>query len=257
MAQAPREVSMKGYKEKPLAITLIAVGFLLIPVALAVQLAAFSGGSWRLALSILSSRYFLQEWILSWSAAAAVAIVSRWSLAYFILLSGYVLTTRFSNWATHPTLETPLNLGITCFWFGVVTLILVSEMKTPYLHPQLRWWTRPRRHPISGEAILLYQGIKVPVEVLNISEGGVFVRLDESKAAHRPFPQRLGEQFQFEMALLPRQPQRSSAAAFRSTARLVWRALPQSPYRYGMGIRFIALSPDQRRLLKKYLRHEA
>lgn len=246
MAVPARDLPLKGYKKKPISISLIAIGFLLIPVVIGVQLVGLSGGSWQLVGPLLSSRYFLQEWILSWSAAAAVFIVSRWSLAYFVGLSVTVLTNRFMGLAAHSAPDTPLSLGVTGFWFAVVIYFLASELKTPYLNPKLRWWKRPIRREISGEATLLYQGVKVPVEVLNISEGGVFVRLDELAAKDRPFPKRLGERFQFEMA-----------PAFRSAAQLVWKAAPQSPYRYGMGIQFIALSREQKRLLKKYLRHEA
>lgn len=243
---------MRGYQRKPLPLILIAIGFLLIPAVTAVQFYFQGEGSWRFLSEILTSGFFLEEWLFSWSAAAAVFIVSRGSLAYLIVLSGYVLTRRLTSWAAYPTLESPLSVGITCFWFGVVIAFLISELKTPYLHPRLRWWTRPRRLGISGEAALFYEENRIPVELLNISQGGAFIRLPEGGVTGPLFPQRLGEQFQFEMTLGDK-----PLFVFQSKVRLVWKGLPESPYRLGIGIQFLELSRQQRRLLKKHLQREA
>lgn len=232
------------------------MGFLLIPAATVIQFYYLSEKSWRFMGELLSSRFFLEEWLFSWSAAAAVAIVSRGSLAYFIALSGYVLARRFANLTTHPTLETPLSIGITAFWFGVVIAFLISELKIPYLHPKLRWWTRPPRLGISSQAILLYGHLKIPAEVLNISQGGAFVRLPEASSGQGLLPQHLGDEFQFEITLGSSRRPPLERLVFKSKARLVWKASPQSPYRSGMGVEFLGLSRQQRQLLKKYLRRE-
>jgi len=248
--------TLRGYKKRPLAIALIALGFLLVPMVGAAGLFLQAEGAWPLMKPLLTSRYFLQEWILSWSAAVAVYVVSKASFAYFLLLSGYVLTTRFMHLATHPTLETPLSLGITTFWFAVVIYFLLSELKTPYLNPRLRWWTRPRRVSLSCAATLFYQGAKIPATVLNLSEGGVFLKLNEPVAQGQPFPQRLGEEFQLEMVLTPSKSSKRNLAMLGLRGQLVWKAASASLYRYGMGIRFLAISGQEKRLLRDYLRDE-
>lgn len=133
---------LKRYRKKPRAIAAIALAFALLPLLIPAQVLAFSGGSWALAWRVVCSGYFLQEALLSWSAALAVFVVSRWSFVYFILLSVYVLTTRVTYLAQHPYLDHPVSVLITAFWFGVVASLLGSPLKQLYLDPRLRGWTR-------------------------------------------------------------------------------------------------------------------
>lgn len=251
------EPPLKGYQTKPLAISILAVAFFLIPLAIPIHLFLLAGGSWSLVGAVLRSGYFLEEWALSWSAALAVYLVSKWSFAYFLILSSYALGTKFVRLAAHSNLETPFTLFVTCFWFAVVIYFLFSDLKAPYLHPKLRWWTRPRRVGLSSEATLLYQGQRIPVVVLNLSEGGAFAKLGESVATGQKFPQRLGEEFDFLMALRRADLLESQPVRFESRGKLVWKAEPDSPYRSGMGIQFISVSKEQKRRLKEYLRHAA
>lgn len=244
---------LKGYKKKPGAIGVIAIGFLLIPVVMLIQVLMRSGGSWRVLGAVIGSGYFLQEWWMAWSAAAAVYIVSRWSFAYFIILSGYVLTTKIAFLVRHPHLETPVGLVITCFWFGVVIYFLASVLNAPYLNPRLRWWTRPPRISLCRDATILYQGTKIPVTVLDLSQGGAFVRVEETVAEQQAIPRRLGEAFQIAMALMRADPPASAPEPFESSAQLVWKGAPDTPYRNGMGIKFTSLPRVKRRQLKRYL----
>ena len=249
-------VPIKGYKKKPLVITLIAIGFLLIPTAMPVQMFMLSGGSWPVIGEVLRSDYFLREWGLSWSAALAVYVVTRFSFAYFVSLSAVVLATKVSRTLTYPDLETPLSLLMTLFWFSAAIYFLASSLKAPYLNPKLRWWTRPQRIPLCREAAILFEKAKLPVTVLNLSLGGAFVRLDEQAAEGQRFPQRIGEEFELTMALVTGSQAEATSALFTSKAQLVWKASPESPYRSGMGIRFISLSKEQKQQLIRILRHE-
>ena len=141
MSDTP-SIPLKGYRKKPRAITAIALAFALLPLVIPAQVLIFSGGSWPLAWQVVCSGYFLQEVLLSWSAAIAVCVVSRWSFVYFILLSVYVLTTRVAYLAQHPHLDHPVSVCITVFWFLVVAHLLGSPLKTLYLNPRARGWTR-------------------------------------------------------------------------------------------------------------------
>lgn len=248
---------LPGYRKKPGVIVGMAIGFLLIPVVMLIQVWVRSGGSWRVLGAVIGSGYFLQEWGLAWSAAAAVSIVSRWSFAYFIILSGYVLTTKVAVLVRTPHLETPAGLIILCFWFGAAIYCSASSLKAPYLNPKLRWWTRPPRIAMCRDAAILYQGTQIPVTVLNLSQGGVFVRVGETVAEQQVIPQRLGEAFQIAMALMRADHPESAPEPFESSAQLVWKGAPETPYRNGMGIKFISLGRAKRRQLKRVLRDEA
>ena len=193
---------------------------------------------------------------MSWSAAAAVFVVSRLSFAYFIGLSGYVLATRIWRLIAYPYLETPMSFFVTAVWFSIVAYVLLSSLRLPYLNPKLRWWTRPLRITMYRDAAILYQGTKVPVAVLNLSKGGAFVRMDEQAAGSRPVPQRLGETCEVTITLIPSQTD-AEPEPFASSAQLVWKGAPDTPYRNGMGIKFISLGRAKRRQLKCFLRDEA
>ena len=247
------ERSLNGYKKKPASITVIAVIFLLLPLPVLCEALLRSGASSDVLRGLLSSRYFLREWALSWSAAAAVYIVSRWSFAYFIALSGMVLAERLSHVARHPDLENPLSALMTGIWFAVVGFVLLSSLRLPYLNPKLRWWTRPPRMALGRHAAIIHQGTPIPAIVLNLSRGGAFVKLDASAAARRHFPQQLGASCALSMPLGSPEPASKSAPPVSLPAQLVWMAKPGSPYRSGVGIKFTSLSPQQQRQLRRFL----
>ena len=184
-------------------------------------------------------------------------MVSRWSFVYLLCLSVYALSTKLLHLVTHSHVETPVSLLITGFWLSVVIIIMGSSLKAPYLNPQLRWWTRPARVALCREATLLYHGMEIPATVLNLSRGGAFIRLEERVAQRHGSPQQLGEQVAVRMVLTPSGQPTQPSVVFESDARLVWKAKPESPYRYGMGIQFIHLRHEHARSLTQYLRHEA
>ncbi len=249
----PRNPSLAGYRKKPLAIAVIAAIFLALPGFVLAHLVALSGGSLDVVGPLARSRYVVHEWLLSWSAAAAVYVVSRGSFAYFVGLSGYVLWTRLARLVVHPDLESPLSLLVTVVWLGVAAYVLGSSLWSPYLNPRLRWWTRPPRLPLCRDATLATPHGIIPVVVLNLSEGGAFVKAGEETADRPDLPQRLGERFGFTVDLAG--PRQDGAGSFRlvTQAELVWKGKPESPYRDGMGIRFLAQPRPQRRRLHRYL----
>ncbi len=250
-------MSVQGYRRKPLAIALIAAVFVVMPAVVLVQCFIRSGGSFEVLRQVIGSRYFLEEGLLSWSAAAAVFVVSRLSFLCFALLSGYALFTKGSHLVAHPNLETPATLLITGGWFAVVGYFFTSSLKAPYLNPQLRWWTRPLRIALRSSATITVQKATMPVTVLNLSAGGAFVKVDDALADAQGVPQRLGEPVDVAMELLRGDQPAATALRVAARAALVWKGKPGSPYRNGFGIKFTALSRDQRRQLRQYLRDEA
>jgi hypothetical protein len=250
------EQRLIGYKLKPVSITVMAVMFALLPLVVLVEAVIRVGASLETLRAVLGSRYFLQEWGLSWSAAAAVYIVSRWSFAYLLALSGYVITTRLAHLISHPQLETPLSVLITSIWLVTVSVVVGSSLRLPYLNPKLRWWTRPPRTPLCREVALRYQDTALPAVVLNLSRGGAFVKLKEHATAHHAFPDRLGVACELTMQLSPGTAW-TDLAPPRLTlpAKVAWMATPGSPYHNGVGLQFTSLSCAQRRLLHHVLRH--
>lgn len=248
------ETRIKGYRKKPATVYLASAVFFLIPLVLLFQVCWISGGSLLVLGKLLKSGYFLQEWLLCWLAALAVFVVSRFSFVFFLLLGGYVLCTKIFRLAVYPALEGPASILITLIWLAVVILFLASPLKAPYLNPRLRWWTRPRRVGLSRQAVLFVQEGKIPVEVLNLSEKGAFVRV-EGEAQQEKFPQRLGERFRFATDLFQGGRPGKERIHFSTEARLVWLGRPGTPYRCGLGIQFLDLTRQKRKALRDFLRH--
>lgn len=245
---------IEGYRKKPLSISLISAAFLLIPLMVLVQAFILADGSWRVLGAVLASSFFVQELYLSWSAALAVFIVTRLSFICFILLTGYVLAAKFVNLVFRPDLEAPLGFWATVFWFGVALYFFGSSLKAPYLNPKLRWWTRPPRVKLCQGAVIINQGFEIPVEVVNLSRGGAFVKLDAGFAQGQLRPQKLGEEFELRMSLGQGGEPQEVTEGFSVTARLVWKGKPDTPYRDGMGVQFISLSGEHKRQLNRNLR---
>lgn len=246
--------TLQGYQKKPLAIGIISLIFFVIPGVVLAQMCVQSGGSLPVLRQLVGSRYFLQEWVLSWSAAAAVYVVSRWSFAYFVGLSGYVLFTRTAHLISHPILETPASLLITAVWLSTATYFFASSLRAPYLNPKLRWWTRPPRIAHRCDARITLRGVAIPATVLNLSRGGAFLRVEEPVLDATVLPQRLGERLEFAVNLASGDQPDPTTLRLATTAELVWRGKPDSPYRNGFGIRFTSLPREQQRQLRRYLR---
>jgi hypothetical protein len=243
-----------GYQKKPPAITALAGMFLAMPALLLLQIFWVAGGDPADVGNILGSTYFMQEWLLCWSAALAIYAVTTWSLAYFVLLSAFTLVRRMKAMALYPEFETPLGLLITAAWLGASAYLLLSTLKLPYLNPKLRWWTRPARVPISRQAVIRVGQVSLPATVLNLSTGGVFLKVGDEVAAGL-LPERLGQTVGLAIELGPQ----DGPYAWRldAEARVVWRGKPDSPYQRGMGLMFVGLPAGIRRQLKRFLRDAA
>ncbi len=248
---------LQGYQKKPLAITLFTLIFLLMPAGVLLHLFILSGNSFSVLGQIVRSSYFLTEWAFAWAAAAAVFVVSRWSFACFVLLSGYVLFIKISHVITHPNLETPARLLLTALWLGISLYVLSSSLKTPYLNPKLRWWLRPSRIGCCKGATLQVQGVGVPVTVLNLSKAGVFVKAAEPQQATPLLPQRLGEQCELAIELSESERPKAESVWLNTSVELVWKGKADSPFWGGMGLKFRSLSKSQRQQLRRFLRYEA
>lgn len=246
---------LRGYQKKPLAISAIAAIFFCLPGLLLLQVWMLSGGSWRAMAEVTRSGYFVNEWWMAWSAAAAVWIVSRWTFLYFLGLSAYALIAKTNHLLTHPHLESPLSLLVTACWLAATVWFLVSSLKLPYLNPKLRWWTRPTRVAMCRDAMLRYRGSPLPVTVSNLSRRGAFVRFKDT--ALRALPQQLGDTCVLTVSLIRRGRSNVKPWRFHAPVEVVWRAAPDSPYRDGMGLRFVSLSRPQRWQLQRFLRDEA
>ena len=248
-----RDTPLRGYKKKPLPITVITAVFLLLPCLELVWMAVLAGGSLSVVWPVLRSSYFLQEWWLSWSAAAAVSLVSRAGFVYFLCLSGVVLCTRVTRLIAHPELEAPIDLLVTGAWLAIVVYVVASSLHAPYLNPRLRWWLRPRRVALRHSAWLLLRRQRIPVTVLNLSMGGAFIRIAAPLARHGQLPQHLGQRV--GLRLLSKPSPHAKPLRITTRAELVWKGREDSPYRHGVGLRFFGLPRQTRWALRHYLRH--
>lgn len=282
--------TVTGYRKKPAEILFIACLFIFLPVMSLFQY-ALQVDELKALLSIINSKPFLIELFCSWSAAIALLIVTKTSFVYFMGLSVYAIILKFMHFQPGNLLLSFLDILITLVWFSTAIALFFTTLKTPYLNPKTRWWTQPPRYPhfLGGE--MIYEGISFPIVTLNFSETGLFAKLDERVLSegdkemasrvyfeerrfreplsrlHFPpaavkvakqnlnlYPFKPGSRAHLKISLKPEAEKVVGSAFFDLDAEIVWTSSEGSAFSYGIGLRFLKPSAEQKRAIKSYLK---
>ncbi len=184
------------------------------------------------------------------------------------------------------------ELMVMILWLWVSAVMLVSTLRIPYLNPRTRWWKQQERYVEILKGILLCQEIKFPIVALNVSEGGIFVKLDErtiheqtphdANGPEQPlvnrrrhdgldnpfleagdipksaenlskFPDHVGQKVSLQIAMHPDQVKKIDWELFATPAEVVWLSKPGSPYRFGLGLKFMNQNSDQKKIWNHFL----
>lgn len=275
----------------PAWIQALAAAYLILPLLTLIQLGFKVHFSLPLLGRILTSEYFMSELVCSVTAAAAVYLVTPWSFIYLICLSIYAIGMKLGSVYHFGAGEVPLETAVLLFWFTSTLLLVSSALRIPYLNPRLQWWKQPARYGIFKKGILYFKGIRFPVVTLNLSSGGVFLRLDEralgsvslrdpglkriegERRRQEPFgnlalskdqlketakklswfPGRIGDGVRLKLPVLPEGAELFDEDHFELKAEVVWVARPESSYRYGLGLKFKGVQPRLRKKFSEYL----
>jgi len=166
-------------KKRPLAITLIALIYLLEPIGNA-AVAALANNLPLFGSQGVFAHLIWSDWLILAMfpvVAAGVYAVRPWGwylfIGFSVVLIGYNLLVFFF---LNPNYDLALVIG----FILVVTLICAvffrRHVYSPYFNPRLRWWEVATRYKVSLDATLLLEnGGEIHGHVLDISRTGCFV----------------------------------------------------------------------------------
>jgi len=237
---------VQGFRKKPVGVGIIAASYFFLPALNALWPAAQNGAEAHLTSS------FFHDWICAWVAAISIFVISRPAFFFLAVLSVYVITLKIIRLIFGPA-DYFHDMLLLVLWFSLAAGVLLTPLRFIYLNPQMRRWRRWKRYDDLTSGAIRFNAYQFPVVVLNISEGGAFVRLGGAMAGD--FPGKAGQVVRFSV-MMPHGKDTSDPLrhTFECDAKLVWNAREKDAPRLGMGLEFIGLDPMDRKWLKKSLR---
>lgn len=166
-------------KKRPLAITLIALIYLLEPIGNAL-IAALANDLPLFGSQGIFAHLIWSDWLILAMfpvVAAGVYAVRPWGwylfIGFAIVLIGYNLTVFFF---LNPNYDPTLVIGFILVITLVCSVFFRRHVYSPYFNPRLRWWEVAARYKVDLEAtLLLDNGAEIHCHVLDISRTGCFV----------------------------------------------------------------------------------
>jgi Tfp pilus assembly protein PilZ len=223
-------------KKRPLSISIIATGYLFAPLINILQIAWFNHWPLTGPRSVVHhlSPY---EWsILACFPVIALGIyrVTRWGYLLFLAFSAFLLMHNSYAYLINPSYNLSVVIMFQLLIVGVAGFFLQRHMAAPYFNPQMKWWERDPRYPVSLSAQLHSRKRDIKVSVQDISKGGCFVCTD--------LKLNLGETVDLTINL--------TDISFKGIAKVVWvaRRKPQ-----GYGMMFIDQLSENKRALQTLL----
>ena len=244
----------KGYQKKPKYIYWLSLLYFVIPFVSLYQLYLNVDQSIPLLKKIFFSQFFLLESFLSFSAGLAVLLVNKLGFLYVLALSFYAMSLKIYHLQTAYLFESPIDFIVALFWFVTTILLLFTAIRIPFLNPNQRWWQQPPRYAHQMKGYLRYQNYLFAVTTLNISLGGLFVKIDESKSSNGdPYPFSLGKITNVEINTVEESKGIFSKRKITAPAKIVWCSKKENAGQYGMGLQFVECSNDFKARIKKYI----
>lgn len=127
-----------------------------------------------------SNRFlFLTLTIPSLIAGISIYKVKKWSYPVFLICMIWVMLYEIISFSSHYTvgefiliIVVPMLINIT-----FISYLLLPNLRAPYYNSRLRWWETKPRYLYSTQCEIGIDENKVLGQVMNISEGGIFLNL--------------------------------------------------------------------------------
>ncbi len=190
------------------------------------------------------------NWLVIFTALLHAAAMYRASSYVYATMPFFLLAITWNNWLVG-SLETQysaLTASLaTCAAFLMHAVLLSKNAKTVLLNQKKRWWLTPERKKISIRAVLLpVLGGELHSRTFDISDGGAFISLDDASwAPLKSAPiTHLQEGNVCSVRLML-----DTLSVIHCGAEIVRQTHANGHYPAGIGIRFISLKPDQRKVI--------
>lgn len=114
-------------------------------------------------------------------SAIAILKIKRWSYPTFLICMFWLcifaytaLPEKVSHFEVFYSFAFPMFINVM-----VVSYFLIPAVKAAYYDPRLRWWEAKPRYIVDTKINILADGKEVVAKATNISEGGVFMGIDQ------------------------------------------------------------------------------
>jgi hypothetical protein len=110
-------------------------------------------------------------------AATAIYIMKRWSYALYLVCMAGAIYSNYTAVRGFPAyFSVPLSILCIVFDLGIVSYFLIPAVRAGYFNSRLRWWETKPRYSLQLKALAAGTWGREQVNLVNISEGGAFVR---------------------------------------------------------------------------------
>lgn len=111
-------------------------------------------------------------------AGVAIFMMKRWSYAVFCAAMGWSLISKIQHLSyAQGTLPWPALVAVYGLELALVTYFLLPAVRATYFDPRVRWWESKPRYELRLPATLETAAReRLEASVMNLSEGGLFVR---------------------------------------------------------------------------------
>ena len=258
-------------RNKPKVLNLVAALLVLLAPALPAQIMVLYGNS-PLELDAIAAKLTPLNWMIFFMAPITAWLVWRASRYVFAAVPLLSLLVAYNNWfvgevgADYHPVTTALGTALFILCMGT---LFTRESREALLNPAKRWWQTPRRKLLN---------VPIRMQVLNknyrnerqdfytitydISKGGAFIPFGNERGTLRDLrsgrakktlatafvPRNLKEGTQCYVSL-----NLKDASSLQCRAEVVRITTGSDRYPAGVGLRFLGLNWEERKILERYL----
>ncbi len=115
------------------------------------------------------------------TTAVAVYLCKKWSYSFFLFASAVVIASNIDYAIAFPDLYSiGLIISVHTINIAIVSYFLIPAVRQMYFKPSLRWWESKPRFLVNIRGALQCENEKANCRVIDISEGGAFVKCAEN-----------------------------------------------------------------------------
>lgn len=120
-------------------------------------------------------------------AGLAIYACKKWSYITYLFLMFLMLLFSTYSWVVTPDpISIWIYLTIVFLNIIVVTYFLIPAVRIIYFDPKLRWWEAKPRYILDTYAACRFNDESTRGQIKNISEGGLFIKMDSTIADATP-----------------------------------------------------------------------
>lgn len=258
----------KGYKKRPVELSVIALVFALVPaINLVGWMISYNLSGLPFSLTqILDFNLFtfqfgiwgqihmfalLSIWILFWITAVGVYLVRPWGFVLSVVTAAlnWVFSLMVFKLATVPgPMSPPLGLDFlqptaltNLVFFIPVLVILQRDLLAPFFNPKLKWWEQHKRIKASLKIEADIQGTKLEFKTFDVSKVGIFLATDKEDTM------KIGDTFTATIHL------EDLHETIVVDCKVVWLNPGNTDYPKGIGCGFLNLTGESAKKLGSYL----